>query len=192
FGVCSDGACGLGACDVGFYDLDGIAENGCEYRCSATPMADDSICDLSDGDCDGMVDEDVDFMGDPLNCGRRGRVCGVPHATGACSGGVCTLGACDPGFHDIDGRGDDGCEYSCIPADSSVETCNRADDDCDGNVDEGDPGGGVACGMDTGECAIGTTRCDSARGRIVCDGEITPTTEICNGLDDDCDGSVDE
>src|SRR5690606_11654815 len=79
-----------------------------------------------------------------------------------------------------------------IPADSSVETCNRADDDCDGNVDEGDPGGGAACGMDTGECAIGTTRCDSARGRIVCDGEITPTTEICNGSDDDCDGSVDE
>ncbi|MCZ7687239.1 MAG: hypothetical protein M5U28_54290 [Sandaracinaceae bacterium] len=59
-------------------------------------------------------------------------------------------------------------------------------------VDEGDPEGGVACGIDTGECAMGITRCDTARGRVVCDGEVRPTTEICNGLDDNCDGTVDE
>src|SRR5690606_34809205 len=113
--------------DVGFYDLDGLPETGCEYRCSATPRADDAICDLSDDDCDGRVDEDVDFLSDPSNCGRCGRVCGVPHATGACADGACALGACDPGFYDIDGRLDDGCEYSCTPADPALETCNRVD-----------------------------------------------------------------
>ncbi len=190
FGVCTGGTCGLGDCDVGFYDLNGDSSDGCEYRCSATPAADDSICDLSDDDCDGMVDEDVDFTNDAVNCGRCGRVCRSPHSAGACTDGECALGACDPGFYDINGSASDGCEYSCTPADPPVEACNRADDNCDGVIDEGDPGGGVACGSETGECQMGVMHCMS--GRMVCVGEITPTTETCNGLDDNCDGDVDE
>jgi hypothetical protein len=72
-----------------------------------------------------------------------------------------------------------------------VETCNGVDDDCDGAVDQGNPGGGVAClvpGL-KGECAKGLTRC--AAGGIVCDQQYFGGSEACNGKDDDCDGLVD-
>ncbi|MEC7520728.1 MAG: MopE-related protein [Myxococcota bacterium] len=189
FGVCEAGVCGLGACDVGFYDLDGDPDNGCEYRCAGVET-DDAICDLRDDDCDGVVDEDVDFDGDPVNCGRCGRVCNAPHSTAACDMGTCALAACEADFWDLDGDAANGCEYACAQATPADEVCNARDDDCDGLVDEGDPGGGVACGSATGACAMGTTRCDA--GRLRCDGETTPTAELCNGADDDCDGSTDE
>jgi hypothetical protein len=68
-----------------------------------------------------------------------------------------------------------------------VETCNGRDDDCDGVVDNIDD---VAC--DTGLFG----RC--MEGRLVCRGSLAaceplhePRDEMCNGLDDDCDGEVD-
>src|SRR5690606_34697650 len=70
------------------------------------------------------------------------------------------------------------------------ERCNGLDDDCDGTVDEGNPEGGDACGSDVGECAPGTTRC--LGGALTCEGAVGPAMEICNGLDDDCDGVVDD
>ncbi|MCZ7680054.1 MAG: hypothetical protein M5U28_15335 [Sandaracinaceae bacterium] len=81
FGACEGGACVVTACDVGFLDLDEDPSNGCEYRCLAV-ADDDVICDLSDDDCDGAVDEDVDLGADAENCGSCGRVCAVPHGEG--------------------------------------------------------------------------------------------------------------
>ncbi|HRI67767.1 MAG TPA: MYXO-CTERM sorting domain-containing protein [Polyangium sp.] len=52
-------------------------------------------------------------------------------------------------------------------------------------------GGGQAC--DTGQpgiCGQGITQC-TAMG-INCVGSVTPGTESCNGLDDDCNGTTDE
>ena len=34
-----------------------------------------------------------------------------------------------------------------------TEVCNGTDDDCDTRTDEGNPGGGTACGSAEGECA---------------------------------------
>jgi MYXO-CTERM domain-containing protein len=53
-------------------------------------------------------------------------------------------------------------------------------------------GGGVDCdtGM-PGVCAGGTTQCSSGGMNISCVSNIKPSSEICNGLDDDCDGTVD-
>jgi hypothetical protein len=189
FGICTDGVCGVDSCDVEWLNLDGDDTNGCEYRCLATET-DDAICDLRDNDCDGMVDEDVDFDADPTNCGSCGRICRFPHAAGACSAGVCVLGACDPNFWDVDGIEGNGCEYSCTPAATPTETCNNRDDDCDGSIDEGDPGGGGTCGSNVGACRQGTNRC--VDGDIVCMGEVRRTTETCDGTDEDCDGTVDE
>jgi formylglycine-generating enzyme required for sulfatase activity len=39
-------------------------------------------------------------------------------------------------------------------------------------------------------CAGGTTACSGAA--LACYGSAAPTAEICNGLDDNCDGSIDE
>ncbi|MFO0624558.1 MAG: hypothetical protein U0325_03000 [Polyangiales bacterium] len=49
---------------------------------------------------------------------------------------------------------------------------------------------GAPCSA-TGVCALGTTSCDT--GVPVCEvtGSRAPTPEACNGLDDDCDGVVD-
>jgi hypothetical protein len=72
------------------------------------------------------------------------------------------------------------------------EVCDDADNDCNGLTDEGNPGGGSSCGTgEPGECAVGTEFCDA--GALVCVPDQGPSCEICgNGLDDDCDGVVDE
>ncbi len=47
------------------------------------------------------------------------------------------------------------------------------------------------CGSDVGACHKGQRVCvDGLLGP--CEGGVGPTVETCNGLDDDCDGSVDE
>ena len=76
----------------------------------------------------------------------------------------------------------------CLP---TAESCNGFDDDCDGQVDNGDPGGGAAC-MATGVfgiCTLGTMHCKN--GALKCM-PGTPQPETCNGLDDNCDSFVDE
>jgi hypothetical protein len=189
FPECADGMCTLTGCDVGWLDRDMDPATGCEYRCLPT-ATDDSLCNLSDDDCDFSVDEDVALDTDANNCGRCGNVCGFPRSVATCEAGTCVLSACDLGFYDIDMRPTNGCEYACNLDPSGLESCTARDDDCDGAADEGDPGGGATCGSDEGACVAGTTRCD--RGRVICEGEIVPTAERCNGADDDCDGTIDE
>jgi MYXO-CTERM domain-containing protein len=52
-------------------------------------------------------------------------------------------------------------------------------------------GGGVSC--DTGKlgvCALGVTAC--AQGMVTCTQLFQPGPETCNGLDDDCNGKIDD
>jgi len=73
----------------------------------------------------------------------------------------------------------------------SAETCNGIDDDCNGLADDG-LGLGNACTVGVGACtATGMLVCDN-NGGVVCSVSAgMPVIEICNGLDDDCDGMVD-
>jgi len=56
----------------------------------------------------------------------------------------CVIASCEAGFADIDNLASDGCEYGCPVVPPVAELCNDKDDDCDGVVNNGNPGGGSA------------------------------------------------
>ncbi|OGL78370.1 hypothetical protein A3E39_02615 [Candidatus Uhrbacteria bacterium RIFCSPHIGHO2_12_FULL_60_25] len=76
----------------------------------------------------------------------------------------------------------------CVP---SQETCNNADDDCDGQKDNGNPGGGASCSTGKlGVCSAGTTSCQ--KGSLICVQNVQHSNEVCgDNLDNDCDGTTD-
>ncbi len=90
----------------------------------------------------------------------------------------------------------------CGPADDGgLGSGNGLDDDCDGQVDEGCPcrqGAMRSCfrgpsdRRNVGRCRDGMTTCGELGVWTDCVGDEGPVEEACNGLDDDCDGMVDE
>lgn len=72
------------------------------------------------------------------------------------------------------------------------ETCNGADDDCDGVIDNDLTDSFQSCvAIASGACAAGRTVCQN--GVFTCESELPPQPEICNnGIDEDCDGTPDQ
>ena len=194
--VCYDGPDGtadVGVCSAGIQTCD----EGAFAPCAGQALPGREICDRIDNNCDGSVDEGFDLETDLNHCGECGRGCELPNATAACVVGGCTLAACLAGFVDADGLDANGCEYACVP--TGEEQCDGLDNDCDGQTDETEEGQrlSVACfegapaTENVGPCRGGRQLCvDGALGP--CDGQVLPSPEACNGVDDNCDGQVDE
>ena len=80
------------------------------------------------------------------------------------------------------------CDQPCPAPTPAPETCNGADDDCNGDTDEGLSGNPCPLENQFGTCE-GQTLCEEAQGGC---GGTWPAPESCNGEDDDCDGDTDE
>ena len=94
------------------------------------------------------------------------------------------------GFAPCTGDCDDG-DRARSPG--SQERCDDVDDDCDGNVDEDALMANDLCSAGSGQCrGEGFYVCRGLDG-LVCNAVASPPrAEVCNDLDDDCDGTVDD
>ncbi len=93
---------------------------------------------------------------------------------------------CDGADNDGDGQIDEGCATTCSSA--TAEYCDGTDNDCDGQTDEDCP---PACVPGPEICNGKDDDCDQLVDEG-CDTVCHPFTEICDGLDNDCDGQVDD
>ncbi|MBI5535158.1 MAG: hypothetical protein HY898_20695 [Deltaproteobacteria bacterium] len=153
------------SCDTACGPGTEVCVNGAFEQCNA-PQPSVEKCDGVDNDCNGKVDDGFDCAkGSTDKCGTDTGLC--EYGTKLCDA-TCKWGACLGGV---------------IPVTEACDGTN--DEDCDGTVDNG-------CGCTNGvqkDCCGGT--------KITCTGGTWPACpatpkEICNSIDDDCNGLVDD
>ncbi|EYF02009.1 Hypothetical protein CAP_7488 [Chondromyces apiculatus DSM 436] len=159
------------------------------------------VCDGADNDCDGAVDEgpltDGPAPGQESCWALPGNCCSWPSGSPVVTwcppqGADCTTNGtltspCNHGTLTCSG-GAWQCQGGLAP---SPEVCDGVDNNCNGTLDDGNiPQVGLPCGTDIGECSMGQLAC--AGGMLDCVGDVGPTNELCNGLDDNCNGQVDD
>jgi hypothetical protein len=204
--------CGAGACLV---TVDGCA-NGMVPTCTPGQPKPEA-CNGIDDDCNLFIDDGLGT----LSCGMGGCAVTVPACSGGlpqtCVPGMMQMEVCDGVDNDCDGVTDEGnpgggvsCNtmlpgvcatgtlnctdgvLKCSPNTmATTESCDGKDNNCNGVVDEGNPGGNQTCMTgQPGACALGTTTC--ANGMLGCSATTMPKPEICDGVDNDCDMAIDE
>ena len=154
------------------------------------------VCNGLDDDCDSDIDEadatDVatwhyDGDGDGYGSSTTVTACDAPSGYVSASVGL----DCD----DADGTVNPG----------ATEVCNDIDDDCDSAIDESDAADASTWYIDSdsdgyGTTSASTTACDQPSGYAAAstdcddaDSAVNPgASEVCNEVDDDCDGHIDD
>jgi hypothetical protein len=181
-------ATGMGECVIGTQLCIGGQWGECVGAVATSP----ETCDGRDEDCDGVIDNGVRATGCFADADADTYGTGI--ATTQCRDAARPAhGFCPAGYTN---RGGD-----CNDSDASVrpgttEACNGRDDDCTGSADDGM---GMVCIAGSSRAGVGNNGfCASVPGTyqcVACTSEVftaSPPAETCNGLDDDCDGAVDD
>ncbi len=190
-----------------YCDSDGDGYSESDLDCDdSDPQTNPGIsekCNGKDDNCDGTVDGE-DELKNEMNCYFEGVCEGV---VAFCSDGgewLCPYPdsyeeeeqTCDGQDNDCDGTVDEGLLNNCgLCAESELDLCDGVDNDCDGTTDED-------AGMDeletcsypeTGVCLGLGGHCEGSNGWQC---EVPEGYEeietVCDQLDNDCDGEVDE
>ncbi|MCA9666021.1 MAG: SUMF1/EgtB/PvdO family nonheme iron enzyme [Myxococcales bacterium] len=204
--TCQAGKCVISSCAGGYVDLNKDPKDGCEYQCTATGL---EICDGVDNDCNGQVD---DGLTTPQNtCKQLGACAGSKPVCRGKDGWLCDYSA-DVELQPCQTQADCGAGIPCVSNTclgqvAGQETrCDGKDNDCDDVADDPWKGSsapqqlGADCTPDASKLGIcrdqGVIACNAAGDGVECKittpGQPKKNQELCNGLDDDCDGKVDE
>jgi hypothetical protein len=180
-----------------------LIANGTKSRCMSTGPG----IDVDGSSPDGELIEEEGRDGGPA---RDGRVeVARPDGAGPCGPLVCPREqvanevSCTCSGPDGSAPPGQPVAPSCVP---SSEVCNRQDDDCDGVIDDGVTNACGGCGEIEAARAKGTPCSNGGKGgcalpgtyeclgdTTVCNApDPTPSDELCDGKDNDCDGETDE
>ncbi len=210
--VCESATCET-MCRPGFGNCDRSAANGCEVDTNTTPahcgmcgracsLANATAgcaaggctiasCNPGFGNCDGNASNGCETaLNSVSNCGMCGRACSG--ATPVCDTrmGVCSSGCVG---------GQTRCGMSCVDTGSDVSNCGACGRMC--TVANGTPRceasacGVLACGPNFANCdgnASNGCETNTRTDPNNCGGCGSRPMEVCNGVDDNCNGTVDE